>query len=295
MKFTGIMPALVTPLNKDETVNVSVLGSLIDDFIARGADGFYLAGATGEGLALRPEERMKLAENAISHVRGRAKTIIQVASTDFSTAVELAKHAERCGADAISSTAPLFFGYNADEVYSYYKALAEAVHIPVMIYYNIGAGFNMDAKFVARCFEVDNITSVKWTSSSYNEMMMLKDMTHGEINVINGPDEMLLLGLSAGADGGIGTTYNYNYKTIRKIYDNFKAGKMDEALREQESACRLISAFRSKMFRGIPAARAMLEHLGYEVGDATFPFVKYTKEQKADVVETARLSGWTPW
>lgn len=294
MKFTGIMPALVTPLYKDETINTPILERLIDDFIARGADGFYLAGATGEGLALRPAERMKLAECAAARCKGKAKTIIQVASTDFNTAVELAKHAEACGADAISSTAPLFFGYTADEVYSYYKKLAEAVHIPLMIYYNPGAGFAMNAKFVARCFEVDNITSVKWTSYSYDEMMRLKDMTNGEINVINGPDETLLLGLTAGADGGIGTTYNFNYNAIRNIYNLFKSGKMEEARREQENVCRVIGMFQ-KGYRVIPATRALVEHMGYEVGDSTFPFVKYTAEEKAEIVKEAKDLGWKPW
>ena len=294
MKFTGIMPALVTPLNKDETINTEVLEKLIDDFIARGADGFYIAGATGEGLALRPAERMKLAECAIARCKDRAKTIIQVASTDFNTAVELARHAEKCGADAISSTAPLFFGFTADEVYSYYKALAEAVHIPLMIYYNPGAGFAMNAKFVAKCFEVDNITSVKWTSFSYDEMMLLKDMTNGDINVINGPDATLILGLTAGADGGIGTTYNFNYNAFRSIYDLFKAGKIEEARREQENVCRVIGMLHDS-YRTIPATRALLEYMGYNVGDATFPFVKYSAEQKAEIVKRFIEVGWKPW
>ena len=289
------MPALVTPLNADESVNIPVLECLIDDFVARGADGFYLAGATGEGLSLRPEERKRLAECAVSRAKGRAKTIIQVASTDFSTAIDLARHAEAVGADAISSTAPIFFGYKPDEVYEYYKALANAVHIPLMIYYNPGAGFAMDAHFVARCFEVDNITSVKWTSPAFDEMMLLKDMTHGEINIINGEDNMLLFGLLAGADGGIGTTYNYNFNTFRKIYDLYRSGELDSARELQSGVARIIKSFRQNGFRLIPAIKAMMEHLGYEVGNAAFPQTKYTSEEKARVVNTAKGAGWIPW
>ena len=289
------MPALVTPLNTDESVNIPVLERLIDDFIARGADGFYLAGATGEGLSLRPEERKRLAECAVSRAKGRSKTIIQVASTDFSTAIDLARHAEAVGADAVSSTAPIFFGYKPDEVYEYYKALANAVHIPLMIYYNPGAGFAMDAHFVARCFEVDNITSVKWTSPAFDEMMLLKDMTHGEINIINGEDNMLLFGLLAGADGGIGTTYNYNFNTFRKIYDLYRSGEFDSARELQCGVARIIKNFRQNGFRLIPAIKAMMEHLGYEVGDAAFPQTKYTSEEKAHVVNTAKGAGWIPW
>ena len=104
MKFKGIMPALVTPLNEDESINTKVLEQLMEDMIAKGADGFYIAGATGEGLALRPEERRVLAEESVRIAKGRVPCIIQVASTDFSEAIRLAKHAEACGADAISAT-----------------------------------------------------------------------------------------------------------------------------------------------------------------------------------------------
>jgi N-acetylneuraminate lyase len=90
-----------------------------------------------------------------------------------------------------------------------------------MIYYSPAAGFDFNAKFVARMFEIDNITAIKWTSSNYYGLTQVKELTHGEMNLINGPDEMLLMGLNAGADGGIGTTYNFMFDTIKSIYDNF--------------------------------------------------------------------------
>ena len=124
--------------------------------------------------------------------------------------------------------------------------------------------------------------------------MRLRDLTKGKINVINGPDETLLLGLTAGADGGIGTTYNFNYNAIRNIYNLFKAGKIEEARREQENVCRVISLFH-KGYRTIPATRALLEYMGYDVGDATFPFVKYSKEKKEEIVKAALAEGWKPW
>ena len=140
MKFEGIMPALVTPLNEDETINVKVLKDLIEYQLSLGADGFYVGGATGEGLALRTEERMILAEESVKIINGRKPCIFQVAATDFHDAIALAKYAEKVGADAISATPPLFFGYSEQNVYDYYKALADAVHIPLMIYYNMNAG-----------------------------------------------------------------------------------------------------------------------------------------------------------
>ncbi len=164
--------------------------------IQQGADGFYVGGATGERLALRPCEREILAETATEVSKDvNMPCIVQVASHDFSTVIASAKHAEKIGADAISFTAPLFFSYDKDDVYNYYKKLADAVNIPLMVYYNPNANFHMDAEFGKRLFEIDNVTSIKWTSSDFYQLSQLKELTNGEMGIINGYDEMLLMGL----------------------------------------------------------------------------------------------------
>ena len=289
MKFKGVMPALVSPLDANEKINVPVLNQLLTDLLAKGADGFYLCGATGEGIAIDPEERMVLAEEAIKTVGGRKPCIVQVASGNFEDAIRLAKHAEKVGAAAISATPPLFFSYDKDDVYNYYKKLANAVSIPMMIYYNPAAGFHINADIAAKMFEIDNVTAIKWTSSDYYQMMRLRDLTKGEMNIINGPDEMLLMGLSAGADGGIGTTYNFMFDIIRGIYDNFMRGDLETAREYQTRAIRIISVLLS--YKIIPAAKAVLEAQGYAVGNATFPMKRYSDEEKAVIVAQMRKAG----
>ena len=289
MKFKGVMPALVSPLDANEKINIPVLNQLLTDLLAKGADGFYLCGATGEGIAIDPEERMVLAEEAIKTVNGRKPCIVQVASGNFEDAIRLAKHAEKVGAAAISATPPLFFSYDKDDVYNYYKKLADAVSIPMMIYYNPAAGFHINADIAAKMFEIDNVTAIKWTSSDYYQMMRLRDLTKGEMNIINGPDEMLLMGLSAGADGGIGTTYNFMFDIIRGIYDNFMKGDLETAREYQTRAIRIISVLLN--YKIIPAAKVVLEAQGYAVGNATFPMKRYTNEEKATIVEQMRAAG----
>ena len=289
MKFKGVMPALVSPLDANEKINIPVLNQLLTDLLAKGADGFYLCGATGEGIAIDPEERMALAEEAIKTVGGRKPCIVQVASGNFEDAIRLAKHAEKVGAAAISATPPLFFSYDKDDVYNYYKKLADAVSIPMMIYYNPAAGFHINADIAAKMFEIDNVTAIKWTSSDYYQMMRLRDLTKGEMNIINGPDEMLLMGLSAGADGGIGTTYNFMFDIIRGIYDNFMKGDLETAREYQTRAIRIISVLLS--YKIIPAAKAVLEAQGYAVGNATFPMKRYSDVEKATIVEQMRAAG----
>ena len=290
MLLKGISPALVTPLDSDERINVPELKRLLEFFIEKGATGFYIGGATGEGLNLRVEEREILAEESVKAIAGRATSIVQIASTNFNDMVTLARQAESVGATAISATAPLFFKYSEENVYNYYKKIAEAVHIPVMMYYSPLANFNMTADFVKKVFEIDNVTSIKWTSSNYHEMMKLKEITHGEMNIINGPDEMLLMGLNAGADGGIGSTYNFMFEKYQSIYDNFVSGNIPEAQRVQTEASMIISALQ-KYGNIIPTTKVLMEELGFAVGNATFPMTQYTDEQRANVLAAARNAG----
>ena len=290
VKFTGVIPALVTPLCQDETLNVPVFRQLMNDLLEEGADGFYVGGATGEGIALSRGVREQLAEEAINFVNGRKPCIVHVASADFNEAVELAKHAERCGADAISAIPPLFFSYDEDDIYNYYKKLADAIHIPLMIYYNPAAGFQINAEFAARMFEIDNITSIKWTSSDYYGMLRLKELTNGEINIINGPDEMLLMGLNAGADGGIGSTYNLILPKIKAVYENYVAGNIQQAQMAQMEANKIIAVLIK--YKIIPCIKALLECKGYEVGNAVFPMKRYDEEQRLQMLKELERVGY---
>ena len=289
MKFEGIIPAIVTPLHEDESVNTAVLKELVENLMQKGADGFYVGGATGEGIALKTEERMRLAEAAIQAANGQKPCIVHVAAADYNDAIMLARHAERTGAAAISAIPPLFFSYDEDDVYQYYKRLAESVDIPMMIYYNPAAGVQIDARFAARMFEIDNITAIKWTSSNYYEMLKLKDLTQGEMNIINGPDEMLLMGLNAGADGGIGTTYNFMLELIRSIYHNFKQNNMEAARKAQIQANRIISALSA--YKLIPATKVILEAMGFMVGNAAFPMKRYSVQEKQRLLSEMKQAG----
>ncbi|MBQ6947279.1 MAG: dihydrodipicolinate synthase family protein [Clostridia bacterium] len=289
MKFAGVIPALVTPLTETEELNAPVLEQLLEHLLAQGADGFYIGGATGEGLALRREVREALTSESIRMIRHRVPTIVHIAATDFSLAVELAKQAERAGADAISAIPPLFFGYDEGEVFEYYKALAGVVHIPLMIYYNPSAGYRFTAESAARLFVVDNITAIKWTASSFDEIARLKEMTHGEMNVLNGPDEMLLQGLSAGADGGIGTAYNIILPRIRRVYESFCKGDLPAAQKAQRECLGIIKVLCADGL--IPSLKAAMEQTGFAVGNAHFPMKRFSEEQKGELMYRLRQAG----
>lgn len=280
LKITGILPALVTPLDADnKTVNTALAKKLIDFQIGQGADGFYVLGGTGEGLVIDREQREIMCETAVAHVGGRKPVIMHIAAMNIDEAVELAKHAERTGADAIAAVPPCFFFYDNDDLYEYYKRLASAVHIPLIIYYHPGAQKTMSPELIARIFEIDNVTGVKWSSGDLYSMMKLKDITHGEMNIINGPDELLAMGLMAGADAGIGSTYNVMLPEFIEIYKAFMSGDVVRAHEIQKKVNRVIGSIIK--YEVIPGVKFCCELIGFPVGNATFPMKHYTEEQKA--------------
>lgn len=289
--FAGIMPAIVTPLKEDNrTVNVDVMGQLVERHLADGADGFYLLGGTGEGLVVDREQREILCEATVKQVAGRKPIINHIAAMNLEETVELAKHAEKAGCDAISSVPPLFFFHDAEDLYNYYKKLAESVTIPVIMYYHPSAGAHMSAELVARICEIDNMTGVKWSVNNYYEMMRLKDMTQGDVNIINGPDEMLLMGLSAGADAGIGSTYNLMLPQYKAIYKAFKAGDIDTARRLQMQVNRVVKVVVSH--ETIPAVKYGVNMMGYDVGVATFPMRQIPAGSCPALEAELKEAGW---
>ncbi|MBQ7309502.1 MAG: dihydrodipicolinate synthase family protein [Clostridia bacterium] len=286
--FQGVFPALVTPLTRDEKLNLSALETLLRYEMNEGADGFYIGGATGEGLLLDIPERKKLCEKSIEYIGAEKTKIVHITDMNFRNTIELAKHAEAAGADAISSIAPLYFKYSENDIFEYYKAIAESVNIPLIIYYTAAAGVTISLELFERLFAVDNITGVKWTSSNYYEMIALRER-FPEANIFNGPDEMLVCGLSGGADGGIGSTYNIMYPLIRRIYDAFRAGDIKGAQEAQKKADKIIRVILK--YSVIPVCKLVLEEKGIPVGNASFPMERYTSEQKKKIMAELVAAG----
>lgn len=285
----GILPAFVTPLNEDNTINHEATCRLLDMQLAQGADGFYICGATGEGLVMQPEARTDMARTVVRHLAGRVPCISHIAAIDMTTTVRLAREAEAAGCDYIAAIPPIYFAYTEDDIFNYYKTIADSVHLPVMIYYHPAAGVTLSAELMTRLFSIENIKAVKWSRPDYFQLMRVKDMTHGEMNIINGPDEMLLCGLACGADGGIGTTYNFMLPRFKKLYEAFCAGRMEEARKIQYGIDRVIA----ELFNGpvIPETKAIMKAMGYDVGNATYPMHCLTNEEEERLIARVRAAG----
>lgn len=276
--FRGILPALVSPLSEDGNILVKETEKLVRWQLSQGVNGFYVCGSTGEGLLLEKKTREKLLEVVLDAVEGKVPVIAHIGAIDLPTTLELAGHAKRAGAAAISSIPPIYFQYGENEVIEYYKTIAAAAEIPLVMY-GVGlANTKLTVSLVEKLMEVENIIGIKWTYPDYYSMGLLKMIHNGNINVINGPDEMLVCGLAIGADAGIGTTYNVMPGLFVKLYDAYQSGQVEEAKKLQQMINRVITVLIK--YHAIASTKELLCHMGFDVGKCTRPLRHLSEEER---------------
>lgn len=229
-----ILPALVTPLDNQGRLDESSAERLIGHLYQQGVGGLYVLGSTGEGVFLDSAIRRRLAELCVRLSRGRGKVIVHVGAVEGSVAYELARHAGEIGADAVSSIPPFVGGYSWPEVEEYYRTLTSAGP-PVVAYYipNI-TGERVPLDRLSGLCELPGVAGIKFTDANLYLMQRLRRRMSPDQVLYNGPDEMLALGLAMGADGGIGTTYNFMPCEILQIAAHVAAGKWAEAIALQK-------------------------------------------------------------
>lgn len=279
--FRGIFPALLTPFDHNGRVNKKVLAELIEYNIQKGVSGFYVGGSTAEAFLLTDEERNTVYETAAEAVNGRATLIAHVGTISTEAAVRFAETAKKCGYDAISAIAPFYYKFSFEQIKKHYYTIVNAAEMPMIVYnFPNFSGVNLTVEQVSQFFCDDRFIGIKHTSNDFFALEQFKKNFPRKL-VYNGFDEMFLSGISMGADGGIGSTYNFmaeKYISIMKLYHE---GKMTEALAIQNEANRILSVM-CKI--GImESEKEVLCQLGFDFGKARMPFSELDGEQKATI------------
>ena len=250
-------PALITPLVPDGRLDEPSSERLIDALYQKGVGGLYVTGSTGEGIYLDFEIRQRIAEIACRLSKGRGQVIVHVGAIQAAKALELAAHAGRVGAEAVSSIPPFAGGYSFDEVKSFYAELARQSPVPVVAYYIPGlTGQHHSVVNLASLLKLPNIAGFKFTDPNFYTMQRLLTRFGPDQVLYNGQDEALALGLQVGAHGGIGTTYNFMPELILEIYNHCLGGRFREAIAAQRKANDIIEAL--LMFHGVAATKQIL-------------------------------------
>ena len=232
-----ILPALVTPLTPEGKLDEKSVERLVNHLYQKGVGGLYVTGSTGEGIYLDPAIRRQIVEQTVALSRGRGQVIVHVGAIQATIAYELAEHAGKAGAEAVSSIPPFAGGYSLAEIETFYRELARRSPLPVIGYYIPGlTGQTRSAEQLAAIAAIPNVTGFKFTDTNLYVMQRLASRFQPGQILYNGADEMLSLGLQMGAHGGIGTTYNFMPELFVQIARLCQAGDFAGAINVQKQA-----------------------------------------------------------
>lgn len=284
-KFKGIFPALLTPFDGQDRVDTEVLGRLVDYNLQKGVDGFYVAGSTAEVFLLDAKERLAVMETVSSRAGGKCTLIAHIGCISTKQAIEYAREAKEMGYDAISSVAPFYYKFSFEEIRRYYFDIVDAVDLPMLIYnFPAFSGVNLTTDNIREFLADDRFLGVKHTSSDFYALEQFKAGFPDKI-VYNGYDEMFLAGLSMGADGGIGSTFNFmaeKYIEIRRLFQENDMSAAQALQREVNTILRALVEV--GVMQG---EKAIMEGLGFPLGQARSPFAPLSGAQKEKLLRLA--------
>jgi 4-hydroxy-tetrahydrodipicolinate synthase len=282
-QLKGVLTALSTPFNQDETIDVETLRRIVDRSIDAGVDGVVAAGSTGEVGALSSEERLLLIQTVIDQAKGRVPVIANTGATSTAEAIRLSRAAEKAGADVLMLITPYYEPLSLEETVAYIKDVARSVTIPVMLY-NIPAvtGVNLDPATVRSLAEdVENIRYIKDSSANWEQALQLIHHHSDVIGTFIGWDAYLYSALAEGAAGVMAGTANVVPIEIVAVSRRIAEGDLTGGLKLWKQLYPVIDALLSVPF--IPSVKAGLTLQGLPAGSPRRPTAELNAEDLARV------------
>lgn len=237
MKLDGSIVALITPMAESGEVDYKVLDALIEHHIASGTHGIVPVGTTGEASTLSPSEHLAVVEATVKAVAGRIPVIAGTGANSTHEAIYLTRQAAELGADAVLLVVPYYNKPTQEGLYQHYKAIAEAVSIPQVLYNVPGRTVaDMSNETIARLADIDNIVGCKDATGDLERGKRLVDLVGDKISILSGDDATALSYMKLGARGDISVTANIAPKLMSDMCslalagDFIKAEEVDEKL-----------------------------------------------------------------
>jgi 4-hydroxy-tetrahydrodipicolinate synthase len=214
----GSIVALVTPFTAEGRVDHAALKNLVEFQIANGTDAISPCGTTGEAPTLSVEEYAAVVETVVKAVRGRVPVIAGAGSNATAKAIELSKIAAELGADGVLSVGPYYNKPTQEGFYQHFKAIAEAISIPVLVYNVPGrTGSNIEPKTLMRLAEIENIFGLKEASANLPQMMELLREKPENFRVYSGDDAFTLALIACGGDGVVSVAANEIPRQMKQL------------------------------------------------------------------------------
>ncbi|MHC4986857.1 MAG: dihydrodipicolinate synthase family protein, partial [Planctomycetota bacterium] len=266
MMLRGLISAAFTPMTSRGTVNLKAIDRLAELLVDNAVNGVFVNGTTGEFPSLTIEERLSVGRRWAKAAAGsNLKVIVHVGHTCLKAAKELARDAQRAGADAIAAVAPYYFKpTDLDGLIEFLAPIASSASKVPFYYYHIpeltGAVFPMVNFLAEGKKRIGSLAGVKFTSEDMTDFGRCVDAHGKKFNLLLARDDLLLAGLKIGGHGFVGASCNFTAQLYLKIIRNFKSGEIGLAQNLQVHGVEMLAVLRR--YGLIPAAKAVMASVG---------------------------------
>lgn len=291
-KYKGIIPAFYACYDEQGNVSPQRVRELTEYHIRKGVKGVYVNGSSGECIYQSVEDRKITLENVMAVAKGKLTVIAHVACNNTKDSVELAKHAESLGVDAIAAIPPIYFRLPEHAIAAYWNAMSAAAPGTDFIIYNIPqlAGVALTQGLFAEMRKNPRVIGVKNSSMPVQDIQMFKAAAGSDYIIFNGPDEQFISGRVIGAEAGIGGTYGVMPELFLKMDELVKAGRLEEAKEVQYAANDIIykmCSCRGNMYGAIKEMLRINENL--DLGGVREPLPQLVEADLAIAKEAAAM------
>ena len=285
----GILTAMITPFT-ESGVNLPELGKMIDYQIDGGTDALVILGTTGEPATMTEDEKTDVIKFAVKHAAGRVKIIVGTGSNDTAKAVASSIRAEKLGADGILAVTPYYNKCTQKGLLEYYKAICNAVKIPV-IADNVPSrtSVNILPETAEKLADIPNMAGIKEASGNMAQVCETMRRIRGKMDLYSGEDFLNLPMLAIGGAGLISVTSNIAPALVKKMYSLVKANRLDEANAVQDFLLPLEDACFLEV-NPIPI-KAAYNMLGFEAGTPRAPLTELEEQNKAILAGEIKKAG----
>lgn len=295
----GIFIPMITPFNKDESINFSGLKEVTDYLAESGVDGIIPSGSTGEMIAMTKEEQIAVNEAVIKQAAGRVKVFAGTGAYRTKDVIDMSQAAEAAGADGVMVVTPWYMSPNTQELYEHYKAIRQSIHIPVMLYHNpYYSTCLLDDEFIAKLYNDGLIDAVKERQADVYRQQDLRYLTDDSFGIFYGYDICPVECISGWGNGWVCGTGNLFPKENTEVYRLAEAQKMEEAKKAHFEKIRpYLPLFMSKTADGMPTPWLLiikegLKLRGVDAGYARKPVGELPPDVMVKLKDTLRSYGY---
>lgn len=291
-KYEGIIPAFYACYDENGEVSPNRVEALTEYHIKKGVKGVYVCGSSGECIYQSIEERKLILEHVMKAAKGKLTIIAHVACNNTKDSIELAKHAESLGVDAIASIPPIYFHLPEYSIAKYWNSISQSAPNTDFIIYNIPqlAGVSLTMNLYKEMLKNPNVIGVKNSSMPVQDIQLFKAEGKDNVIIFNGPDEQFISGRIIGAGAGIGGTYGVMPELFLKMDELVIQNQLELAKKIQYDVNEIIYKMCSchgNMYAVIKEILRINEEL--DIGSVREPLEPLTNEDKAIAIQAANM------